>query len=109
MTDRISIQVSASLTCSNGSVVTINDKMVPEFQKIHRSGDGTVQLVYKDEHTTTSPKGTIDLKSGMRRCMTREDDRNWLAWLAVEYPGHVAIFTDIITARWLNEDLESLA
>lgn len=35
-----------------------------KFQNHQRPGDGTVQLLYIDEHTTTSPKGSIDFKDG---------------------------------------------
>lgn len=35
------------------------------FERIIRSGDGTVQFQYTDERTTVTPRGTIDLKEGM--------------------------------------------
>lgn len=34
------------------------------FERVIRPGDGTVQYVYQDEHTPSTPKGTIDMKDG---------------------------------------------
>lgn len=35
------------------------------FEKMIRNGDGTVQFHYTNEHSTKTPRGTVDLKDGL--------------------------------------------
>lgn len=41
--------------------------------------------------------------------MTRTETREFLAWVAREYPDRLPELADCYTARWLREDLEELA